>query len=430
VRRPLQFGYDLVAGLARTAAHIAPDGDSKLLQGLRRRRGIIDRYRAWGSANRDLKRPLLWMHAPSVGEGLQARPVLQRVRERRPATQLAYTHFSPSAESFTARLDVDFRDYLVLDSSHDAEAAIEALRPTALVFSKLDVWPNIAAAAERHGARLGLISATLAESSGRRSRIARALLRDAYASLDAVGAIDAGDADRLAALGVRSSVISVTGDTRYDQVWERATSTSPNQTLVDSLANRRPTIVAGSTWPADEAVLLSAFSQLRRATPELRLIIAPHEPTAAHLEPIAAWATGTGAKVARTSDAEAAAADVMIVDTVGVLGDLYSLASVAYVGGGFHAAGLHSVLEPAAFGAPVIFGPRYEMSRDAKLLLANGGGASVTDERTFVTTVARWIKDPPRREECGAMARQLVKDGLGAAERAYGLVTELLDRTG
>jgi 3-deoxy-D-manno-octulosonic-acid transferase len=430
VRRPLQFGYDIVAGLARAATSVAPNSESKLLRGLNRRRGIVERYRAWASANRDASRPLLWMHAPSVGEGLQARPVLERMRERRPSTQLAYTHFSPSAESFAARLDVDFRDYLVLDSRADADAAIDALRPTALVFSKLDVWPNLAAAARRRGARPGLISATLAESSGRRSRIARALLRDAYASLDAVGAIDAANADRLVALGVRSSVISVTGDTRYDQVWERATSASPNQTLLDSLADRRPTIVAGSTWPADEAVLLPAFSQLRRATPELRLIIAPHEPTAAHLEPIAAWATGTGAKIARTSSVGLAAADVVIVDTMGVLGDLYSLASVAYVGGGFHAAGLHSVLEPAAFGVPVIFGPRYQMSRDARLLLANGGGASVTDERTFVSTVARWIKDPARREECGAMARRLVREGLGAADRAYALVAELLDRPG
>src|SRR5206468_366869 len=141
------------------------------------------------------------------------------------------------------------------------------------------------------GTRLGLISATLAESSSRRSVIARALLRDAYASLDAVGAIDPSDADRLVELGVRRSAIEVTGDTRYDQVWERAASATRARETgaaaeLRALGSPRPTLVAGSTWPADEAVLLPAFEQLLRASSDLRLIVAPHEPTAAHLDPV------------------------------------------------------------------------------------------------------------------------------------------------
>ena len=122
----------------------------------------------------------------------------------------------------------------------------------------------------------------------------------------------------------------------------------------------------------------------------------------------------------------ASAADVVIVDRVGVLGDLYSLASVAYIGGGFHSAGLHSVLEPAAFGAPVLFGPRYRMSRDAMLLLENGGAISVADERALVTTVTRWLKDGDKRKEAGESARTLVREGLGAADRAFDLVARLL----
>src|SRR5947208_16275727 len=109
------------------------------------------------------------MHAPSVGEGLQARPVLERLRQRRPDAQLAYTWFSPSALTFAAKLDVDFRDYLVLDTTSDALAAIDALRPSALIFSKLDVWPNLVVAARKRGVPLGMISATLSESSSRRS---------------------------------------------------------------------------------------------------------------------------------------------------------------------------------------------------------------------------------------------------------------------
>ena len=106
---------------------------------------------AWGASGRDRTRPLLWMHAPSVGEGLQARPVLQLARTKRPDVQLAYTFFSPSAAPFARGLDVDFADYLPFDTDGEARSALDALRPRALVFSKLDVWPNLARVAAERG---------------------------------------------------------------------------------------------------------------------------------------------------------------------------------------------------------------------------------------------------------------------------------------
>jgi 3-deoxy-D-manno-octulosonic-acid transferase len=365
------------------------------------------------------------MHAPSVGEGLQARPVLELVRERLPAAQLAYTHFSPSAASFARSLDVDFRDYLPFDTAGDARAALDALRPTAIVFAKLDVWPTLTTTARARGVRIGMISATLASKSSRRSGVASALLGEAYRALDAVGAIDDADAARLVALGVRQEAIVVTGDTRYDQVWTRARGVDPGGALLAPLRSERLTIVAGSTWPADESELLPAFAAFRTANPNVRLIIAPHEPTAAHLDPIEAWAEASGITLRRLSNADASA-DVVLVDRLGVLGDLYALADVAFVGGGFHAAGLHSVLEPAAFGAPVLFGPRYSQSRDAVLLVERGGGESMRDRQELEGVLRRWNEDVAARRMAGERASALVRSGIGAAERSYSLVASLL----
>jgi 3-deoxy-D-manno-octulosonic-acid transferase len=426
VRGPLRLAYDVVAEVARAATSVAPAGRSKVIRSLHERNGLLARYRAWGSASRDTSRPLLWMHAPSVGEGLMARPILQRLRRDRASLQLAYTWFSPSAVNFAQGVDVDFRDYLPLDTVRDSAAALDALRPTALVFSKLDVWPNLTSVARRRGVKLGLISASLSAGSSRRSGIGRALLGDAYAALDVVGAVDQSDADRLVALGVRKSAIEVTGDTRYDQVWDRAANAEASSPWFASLSSDRPTVVAGSTWPADEAVILPAFTHLLRSSPEVRLIIAPHEPTPGHLDAIFAWARRSDISAAALSDPESMTTDVVVVDRMGVLADLYALASVAYVGGGFHSAGLHSVLEPAAFDAPVIFGPRHEMSRDAQALLRCGGAIAVADEKMFVTTVTRWLKDADKRLEAAECARSVVRDGLGAAERTYALVERLL----
>ena len=427
LRGALGLGYDAAAALARAAAAVAPRGESKVLRALAARRGIRARYAGWGTAGRDASRPLLWVHAPSVGEGLQARPVLELARRERPDLQLAYTYFSPSAVGFAQSLDVDFRDYLPFDTRGDARSALAALRPSALVFSKLDVWPRLVAAASESGVRLGITSATLAAGSSRRSRAAAAILRDAYARLEVVGAIDEADADRLVALGVRPGAITVTGDTRYDQVWQRAARVDRSGPLLAPLAGAvRPTLVAGSTWPADEGPLLDAWAGVRSAIPDARLIIAPHEPTPAHLAPIEAWAKSAALKLARLATDEAATADVVLVDRTGVLGDLYALADVAFVGGGFHAAGLHSVLEPAAFGVPVLFGPRYANSRDARLLVGGGGGVSAAHVGAVRQQLLTWLKQAPVRRDAGARARALVRAGLGAARRSYELVARLL----
>jgi len=425
MRFPVQLGYHALAQLARGAAAVAPNSDSKLLRSLRARRGIRARYRSWGATGRDRLRPLLWMHAPSVGEGLQARPVLDLMRARRPDVQLAYTHFSPSASGFARGLDVDFRDFLPFDTPGDCRIALEALSPTALVFSKLDVWPVITAQARARGVRLGMVSATLSRGSSRRSRTASAVLHDAYAALEVVGAIDDADADRLVQLGVRPPAIAITGDTRYDQVWLRAQRTDREGPLLQRLRTTRATIVAGSTWPADEAVLLPSFEALRAARVDVRLIVAPHEPTLDHVSRIVDWGKRAGFAVARL-DESGPWADVVVVDRLGVLGELYALADIAFVGGGFHSAGLHSVLEPAAFGAPVVFGPRYETSRDAALLVQRGGGASASSESDLTRRLRFWATDTASRREAGDYARALVRSGVGAAERSYELVERLL----
>jgi 3-deoxy-D-manno-octulosonic-acid transferase len=351
---------------------------------------------------------------------------MQLLRERRPDVQIAYTHFSPSAESFARSVAADCCGYLPFDTAANATAMLDALRPSAFIYSKLDVWPTLTAAAVARAVPVGMISATLAESSGRRGTLAAALLRDAYAALTLVGAIDADDADRLAALGVQAQRLRITGDTRYDQVAARALAKQPASALISPLKSHRPTLVAGSTWPADEKVLLAAWRALRVAVPDARLIIAPHEPTAAHCEPIARWAEAEGFSLARL-DAARADDDVILVDRVGVLGDLYALATVAYVGGGFHAAGLHSVLEPAAFGVPVIFGPRHHMSRDARLLYEQRGGEPVRDVPEMLRALRILFTEEDTRARAGEAARAVVREGVGAAERSLKLVLELLD---
>ncbi len=441
--------YGVAGRLATSVGDLAPDRETpKWSRALRARRGAIDRFAQWGRSYRDPGRPLLWMHAPSVGEGLQARVVLERLRSARPEVQVAYTHFSPSAEHFAQTLKqqgvVDVADYLPLDTAVAADAMLTALSPTALVFAKLDVWPLLAERAAARGVRLGMISATLAAHSSRRTRAAAALLRDAHAAMRAVGVISDADGDRLFALGVPAAAITVTGDTRYDQVWARAQAALESvRALVPAARSpewaKQCTLVAGSTWPSDESVLLEGWDAVRARDVPLRLIVAPHEPTELHLRRLEQWAdshgalharlgrlTGTGIDGPSVSPQHATAPDLILIDRVGVLADLYALADVAYVGGGFHRAGLHSVLEPAACGVPVLMGPRCESSRDAELLLSARAGHRVRTAAELATQCLTWVGTPHVRRAAGERAREVVRHGLGAADKSVALVERLL----
>ena len=420
--------YSAAVRLLQALALVIPAGDSKLARTLRARRGLIDSYADWGGRERDRKRPLVWVHAASVGEALQAQPVVTLLRERRPDVQIAYTFFSPSAEPFAAGIPADFRAYLPFDHPRDCAAAIEALHPAALVFCKSDVWPNLVASAVDAGVPLGLISGTVPADSVRLRSPAVGLMRSTFARMDRVGAVDAGDAERLARLGVPRDRITVTGDTRFDQVWARASRPVPE--VVEQLGSDRPTLVAGSTWPSDEEVLLPAVTAVRRTHPELRVIIAPHEVTAARLSGVEQAIALSGGTVARLRSSDARTADLILVDEYGVLGDLYRLATFAFVGGGFHRAGLHSVLEPAAFGAPVVFGPMHSSSRDARMLIEAGGARSVTRRTETEAALREWIRSPAGRAQASDAARQVVLAGLGASERSYALVAELLEQSG
>ncbi|MGE5143511.1 MAG: 3-deoxy-D-manno-octulosonic acid transferase [Acidobacteriota bacterium] len=430
--------YRLAITAATAAGRCGAIIDDKLRSGIAGRRGLLLRMAAWGSTHRDSRRSLVWFHAPSVGEGLQTRPVIERLRAERPDWQIVYTYFSPSAAPFARQLPVDYADYLPFDRSGDVVQALDALAPTALVYGKLDVWPELTLAAHRRGVRTGLVAATVAPTSSRLSWPVRGWSAPAYAALDRVGAISPGDAERIEQLGARRAAISVTGDTRYDSVTERAARLDRGRQPFAALVpgDWMFTIVAGSTWPSDEAVLLPAFADLVRTDPaaRARLVLVPHEPTAAHLDQLDAAARSAALPhpVRTSSGLELASASVVVVDQVGMLADLYALAQVAYVGGGYRRAGLHSVLEPAVWGVPVSVGPRWGSSRDAGLLI--GRGAALPLPRDGREALARqwqsWRSDPTARDRAGRAAAGVVREGTGAAERTTALVRLLVEEAG
>jgi len=402
----------------------------RLRAATRARRDAGERLLDWARSSRDDARPLVWFHAASVGEGLQADSVLRHLRRLRPDCQLVYTHFSPSAESLAARLAVDVADYLPYDLPQSADRLLGALRPDLLVFAKLDLWPELSTRASTTGTEVAIVAGTVSRGSGRLRWPARPLLKPGYGSVAAAAAISADDATRLAHLGVPAERIRVLGDPRFDSVLERVSGVDPADPLL-RFGRGAPTMVAGSTWPPDEAVLLRAFAGVRRQNQDARLILVPHEPTEAHLEAIERMAAAAAVTPVRLSVA-GGPTPLLLVDRVGVLAALYGAGTMAYVGGGFGRAGLHSVLEPAAWSLPVAFGPRWRDSRDAELLLRAGAAAALPGADTRRATAALekqwhgWMLDESGRRDQGRRAREVVESGGGAAEKSAEMLVELI----
>ncbi len=192
---------------------------------------------------------------------------------------------------------------------------------------------------------------------------------------------------------------------------------------------RGPILVAGSTWPSDEDVLLTALARVREVVPGLNLLWAPHEPDGYDFAGLGKRLAALGWTPGLLGAIEGgASADAVLVDRVGVLADLYGLATVAYVGGGFHDGGLHSVLEPAAVAVPVLIGPRHHGSIHAQRLLAAGAARSVSDADGLARALEEWLQAPNKNDDPGQHARDYIEDHRGSAERAADLITQFLPR--
>jgi 3-deoxy-D-manno-octulosonic-acid transferase len=439
--RTAQALYRNALRALRVLSPVLMKGETKLARGLRGRRHAHERLLAWGgaSANGRVDRPVVWVHASSVGESIQARAVIDVLRGRIPGLQVVLTFFSPSAEGLCGDFPADVCSYLPWDLPEVMGPVLDAVQPSVIVFTQREVWPTLADEAAARAVPTVLIAGTLPEEAGRLSGPGRILLGPAFRSLRVVAAVSKEDGERFGLLGVTSDCVTVTGDPGIDAARGRVASINreaPHMRIFGD--GRGPILVAGSTWPSDEEVLLPALARVRESIPRLRIVLAPHEPDGYDFAGLGRRLAADGWTTALLREAEDAGhalevgtvhgADAILVDRVGVLAELYTLASVAYVGGGFHQGGfrrggLHSVLEPAAAGVPVLVGPWHQGSVHATRLLAAGGARAVADAEALAHALGEWLEAPKKNQEHAQRAMDYIENHRGSAGRTADLIT-------
>jgi len=400
----------------------------KLARGVDGRRDLMNRL----AAGAGKVRGGVWFHVTSVGEYEQARPVITALQKRADAPPVAVTHFSPSGYDFALQKPcADLHEYLPFDHPQQMDRLVNLWQPRLLVFVKFDCWPNQVLAAQRQGVPVVLLAGSLQPRSARLRPVARELYRDVFDRFSHLGVCTDEDAERFReGLGV-SCPVTVTGDTRVEQVILRYEAARDGDTARRLKALGGRLLVLGSTWPPDESLWLPILGDLLERHPGLKVVLTPHEPSASRLAGLEGDLRRQGIPTRRLSELMAAKRDspgnarVILVDSIGVLAEIYRAGHLAYVGGSF-TTGVHNTMEPAVASMPVLFGPVIQNAEEAGLLVRRGAGFVVQKSDAALDLTHQLLANSQELVNLGQQARQVVLDQRGATARSLAVIEPFL----
>ncbi|MDL2278396.1 3-deoxy-D-manno-octulosonic acid transferase [Parabacteroides sp. OttesenSCG-928-G07] len=356
----------------------------------------------------------IWFHASSLGEFEQGRPMIEKIKANYPAYKILLTFFSPSGYEVRKNYHgADVICYLPFDTPYKVRKFLNLANPSIAIFIKYEFWGNYLTELKKKEIPTYIVSSIF-----RREQIFfkwyGKFFRNFLFCFNHLFVQDEASAKLLADCEVTQ--VSVTGDTRFDRVIDvqKMTRHLPliEQFVQDAHDKKQQILIAGSSWPQDENIIIDYFN----AHPDIKLIIAPHEIDRAHLLYIHSLMKRPSARYSEANERTITTKDCLIIDSFGLLSSIYRYGDIAYIGGGF-GSGIHNTLEAAVFDLPVVFGPKYQKFKEAKDLIAVGGGFSVNDEKAFSLKIDELFAHPDLLNSAGHAAGSYVKNNAGATDR-------------
>ncbi len=352
-----------------------------------------------------------WFHAASLGEFEQGRPLMERLKQEHPDSKILLTFFSPSG--FEVRKNYSGADlicYLPYDTPTNARKFIRLTRPKAAFFIKYEFWRNYIDVLHHHNIPIYSVSSIFREKQiffkwyGR--NYARCLRRVTHFFVQ-----NAHSRELLEDLGV--TAVTVTGDTRFDRVIS-IHGNARQLPLIERFAGKSAVLVAGSTWPPDEDIIIDYFN----ARPKLKLVLAPHIVSESHLQEIESKLKRPSVRYGQADARTVENAECLIIDGYGLLSSIYRYATISYIGGGF-GGGIHNVREAAVYGCPVLFGPNNRKFREAQDLLKNGGAMEIETAEDFNKKMDKFLTDGDFTKNAGQAAGNYIRQNAGATEMIF-----------
>lgn len=392
----------------------------KIKQGWDGRRKLFHTLAIEMAANKG-KSPRFWIHNSSMGEFEQAKPLITEIKKRYPESMVIVSFFSPSGlENVTSNFGADVLCYLPFDRYLYAKRFFDLIRPDMGIIIRHDFWPNHFLELKRRNIPLILVNASIRKRAFYRLPGVLFIHRWLYQSFTSVLTVSPETAELYQHYRLGKAPVDSVGDTRYDQVVARAKAAEALIQNLRPLKKDRLCFVMGSTWPSDEDVLIDALERMHRENHKLPwCIFVPHEPHEEHLSILEYKLSKFNLKVHRLSKVENQSVkenDMLIIDRIGILASLYGLSDLAFVGGGF-GPGVHNVLEPAAFGQAVLYGPRCKNSFEAGELESEGIGHVIENSEAVYHLLMNLYDDPSCMKQLGHQASVWVNQNVGATKR-------------
>ena len=365
----------------------------------------------------------LWIHASSLGEFEQGRPLIEAIRKARPDTPILLTFFSPSGYEVRKNYEgADLVCYLPFDLPGNVKRFLDITRPTQAIFIKYEFWANYLNELKRREIPTYIISAIFRPNQIF-FRFYGGYFRRILRNFTHLYIQNEQSRQLLAGIGITN--VSVVGDTRFDRVSDIRRS-AKNLPLVETFAQGKKILVAGSSWPKDEEFLIDYFNR----HDDIKLILAPHEIHESHLAFIESRLQRPALRYTRATPERVASCDCLIIDCFGLLSSIYRYGTLAYVGGGF-GAGIHNIAKAAVYDLPVIFGPNHQRFKEAHELIACGGGFAITSGEEFDSLADSLLYDADRLATASHNAGHYIASHTGATRRIlqslFGIESETKD---
>jgi 3-deoxy-D-manno-octulosonic-acid transferase len=380
----------------------------------------------------------IWIHAVSVGEVLTARALVSDLKSRYPRLRLFLSTTTIAGQQVARRnlQNVDGIFYFPFDFAFIVRRTLNLVKPRAFVMMETEIWPNLLRICRDRGVKTVVINGRISSRSYPRYRLIKLFFRHVLADVDRFCMQSEESARRLIDLGADPAIVSVTGSLKFDslQLPLSVAHGKPRERVLRffRLSNKRVVLVAGSTVRGEETAVLRAFTRIKTLMPSALAILAPRQPE--RFGEVERLVRDAGFVTARRSDLPIDSeprAEVIVLDSLGELAQLYQLATAVFVGGSLVDNGGHNILEPAIFGKPIVFGPHMQNFKEiADAFLSNGAAVQVHTDRELEEVMLALVTDPVRRARLGAAARALVEANRGAKDKTLAVIADILPPVG
>ena len=398
--------------------------NDKINRGIKARKTLFDDLNT-NLSKLDRTKKTVWFHSSSMGEFEQAKPIIEKIKNEKNVNILV-TFFSPSGYENSLKYPfADVISYLPFDTPPLTRKFIKIVKPDVVVFMRYDIWPNLILQIQKNNIPSFIVDATMRADSKRKLPFIKNFHKNLYSGFTKILTVSKEDAENFVSFGLDNKKVTAVGDTRFDRVYQKSIHAKERKLLPGGIFDGKKVFVFGSSWESDEEVVFPALTKLLHYDKDTIAIIVPHEPTLLHLEKIEHTFLKKFSTIRFSYMNNYKGERIIIVDSIGILLTLYYYANLVYVGGSFKQ-GIHNVLEPAVYGIPVLFGPKYHNSQEAEKLVELGGAFVVNNKREAFIKLRTLFTNLEEHKKSGDICFDYVNQNIGATSLILDEISQFL----